>query len=553
MTIAIHYSAVRQAPKAGQVYGLQVAVLDWLRAWMHYARQEKLAFLIADEAAQREVLAIARESGIDPQRLAFLDARFPRENLKGIDTIFRADSDPHDLFWQRDLAGAPFSFCGLAHAMTGREAAAALEQFLLAPTSSRDAILCPSKAVASVIARTWEHLGAFYEKRLGRALPCAAQLPVLPLGVDTARIASRVTPDKRAAQRKALGVADDAIVLLWVGRLSHAIKAHPLAMFRAAELAAKQTGRDVHLVMQGYFVPEEAKLSFAALAQDVCPTAKVHFVASDDRRYPDGLWAAGDIFLSLVDNMQESFGLTPVEAIAAGLPRVLSDWDGYRDGVTHGVDGFLVPTAQPPAGAGADLAATLLGERESYGGYLALTAQCVAVDAEAAAKAIAALIEDPALRARIAEAAKKRLPDYDWARLIPAYEEMWAGLREGKQVAEKPASVGAPPEPLLHPHAGDPFFLFESYPSERLSLTTRVTIAASPDEMQKTMAHQINTLASGFMIPSAEIPKFLGVTAQQRTLSLGELFSFWPEAARPALWRTTAWFLKLGFLRLVRD
>ena len=48
--------------------------------------------------------------------------------------------------------------------------------------------------------------------------------------------------------------------------------------------------------------------------------------------------------------MQESFGLTPIEAMAAGLPRVISDWDGYRDSVNDGEDGFLIRTARnrPP-------------------------------------------------------------------------------------------------------------------------------------------------------------------------------------------------------------
>ena len=42
-------------------------------------------------------------------------------------------------------------------------------------------------------------------------------------------------------------------------------------------------------------------------------------------------YAAADIFVSLSDNIQETFGLTPVEAMAAGLPVVASDWDGYRE------------------------------------------------------------------------------------------------------------------------------------------------------------------------------------------------------------------------------
>ena len=117
------------------------------------------------------------------------------------------------------------------------------------------------------------------------------------------------------------------------------------------------------------------------------------FVPNKDERFPDGLWAAGDIFLSLVDNVQESFGLTPIEAMAAGLPRVLSDWDGYRDSVTHGEDGFLVPTRQPPPGSGAALASLLLDGRDQYGGYLAKTALSVAIDQEMAAQCIAMLIK----------------------------------------------------------------------------------------------------------------------------------------------------------------
>ena len=54
--------------------------------------------------------------------------------------------------------------------------------------------------------------------------------------------------------------------------------------------------------------------------------------------------ASGDVFLSLPDNIQETFGLVVVEAMASGLPVLGSDWDGYRDLVVHGETGFLVPT-----------------------------------------------------------------------------------------------------------------------------------------------------------------------------------------------------------------
>ena len=54
--------------------------------------------------------------------------------------------------------------------------------------------------------------------------------------------------------------------------------------------------------------------------------------------------SACDLVLSLVDNIQETFGLSIAEAMAAGRPVVASDWDGYRDLIRHGIDGYLVPS-----------------------------------------------------------------------------------------------------------------------------------------------------------------------------------------------------------------
>ena len=53
--------------------------------------------------------------------------------------------------------------------------------------------------------------------------------------------------------------------------------------------------------------------------------------------------AAADLFCSPSDNLQETFGLSVLEAMASSLPVVASDWDGYRDLVVHGRTGWLVP------------------------------------------------------------------------------------------------------------------------------------------------------------------------------------------------------------------
>ena len=436
MSTAIHYTSIRQpAAQDREVFGVQIAIRDWLKAYFRYARTEKLSFLIGDTTELQELQEIAAEAGIDPKRLAFLDRRFPEQNFPQFTTIFRPEPDTRNLLWQRQLGGS-YTFCGLAHAISGAEAGAVLQEYCLAPSQESDAIICPSRAVQSAIRAFWDSYGDYLNTRFGAKYRCPVQLPVIPLGVDVEKFTAKTTPDKRASQRKLLGAEENDIILLWVGRLSAAIKAHPLAMFQAAERAAAKTGAKVHLVMVGYFVPQTAETQFKKLAVGVCTQATVTFIATNDPRFPDGLWAAGDIFLSLIDNMQESFGLTPIEAMAAGLPRVISDWDGYRDSVTDGEDGFLIRTTQPPAGNGLDLTAQVLSGREVYGGYLAKTALTVAVDAEQAGDRLAQLITDKNLRASMVEKARQRVRSiYDWQHIIPAYENLWHDLtarrREG--------------------------------------------------------------------------------------------------------------------------
>ena len=295
--------------------------------------------------------------------------------------------------------------------------------------------------------------------------------------------------------------------------------------------------------MLGYFVPQEAEAQFQKLASDICAKATVTFVAANDKRFPDGLWAAGDIFLSLIDNMQESFGLTPIEAMAAGLPRVVSDWNGYRDSVTDGEDGFLIRTTQPPAGNGFDLTAQVLSGREIYGGFLAKAALTVAVDAEQAGDRIAQLITDKNLRASMSEKARARAHAiYDWKNIIPAYENLWRDL------AARRVSSPAKWKSAL-PQLPDPYTMYESYPTARLAESDKISLAASIDQIKILWRHEINMYANDVCIAPTDISALLGWLGEAGESPISALFSRFPALDKPRLWRTIAWLQKLGIVK----
>ncbi|MFX4717673.1 glycosyltransferase, partial [Acinetobacter baumannii] len=85
----------------------------------------------------------------------------------------------------------------------------------------------------------------------------------------------------------------------------------------------------------------------------------------------------------------ETFGITPLEAMAAGLPVVVSDWDGYRATVRHGVEGFLVETLGGPPGLGDLMLDRHLFGMDSYQSYVGQVAQYTAVHVAKAAEALA--------------------------------------------------------------------------------------------------------------------------------------------------------------------
>ena len=87
----------------------------------------------------------------------------------------------------------------------------------------------------------------------------------------------------------------------------------------------------------------------------ICPDVMCHFIDGLNQKNKNLILSSSDIFISLTDNFQETFGLTPLEGMAAGLPVVVTDWNGYRDTVRNNLDGFTIPTISLESGQSDDL------------------------------------------------------------------------------------------------------------------------------------------------------------------------------------------------------
>jgi hypothetical protein len=284
-----------------------------------------------------------------------------------------------------------------------------------------------------------EHVARRFADEHGLALAYEGRLEVVPLGVDT----DRYRPLDRVAARTRFAFDPSEIVLLWLGRLSGIDKADLLPLLGSfAGLCRANPTKKLRLVCAGTDRPGErfgtALSDYAAhLAMSAAEVTVIRDEASF-MPFKAELYAAADIFVSPVDNVQETFGLTPIEAMACGIPQVVSDWDGYRDTVVDGETGFLVPTLWTRSTR--DLNAGALTSESAFD-HLAM-AQSVVVDGPALAAAIQRLIDDPALRERMGRASRERAETmFSWASVIPRYELLWNELsKEAELAAATPRS-----------------------------------------------------------------------------------------------------------------
>jgi hypothetical protein len=259
-------------------------------------------------------------------------------------------------------------------------------------------------------------------------------------------------------------------------------------------------------------------------------------------------WRVADIFMSLADNIQETFGLTPLEAMAAGLPVVVSDWNGYRETVRHAVDGFRVPTYLPPAGAGQHLAALYGCGRISYDDYVGSTALCSAVDIDVCATHLTQLIEEPRLRREMGAAGRQRAREsYDWRTVIGQYQQLWTELAARRRCAPKPTR----PFNCRHPGRQDPFQVYRSYASHVVTEGTSMRLwTENPRQLfEQISSHSIDLPIHRTLADADEIISLLN-QLKRGPILVGDFLATRPVNQHAPWYRTITWMAKVGLIRL---
>jgi glycosyltransferase involved in cell wall biosynthesis len=510
-----------------------------------------------NESAARELLAQLRGDGFQgtvqwshlPQFHAAIEAG----------TLYYPAPPAKDLAAARNLTNpSTFSLMGVTHTLSSTGAADQVSDCILPPFKPWDALICTSTAARDFVLKLHEEMREVWREGVGATRFVDIQLPVIPLGVDASSFMQSDDDDTagpisarakaRAVVRNTLGIGPGGTVFLFAGRLSFHAKANPAALYQALQSIASKTG-PIICIEAGVFPNAAIQRGFQAAQAALAPDVTFMWVDGNDAAKYRSAWQAADVFVSLSDNIQETFGLTPVEAMAAGLPVIVADWNGYKDTVRDGIDGYRIPTVMPPAGVGSDLALRHALGVDSYDYFIGRTSMATVVDPTALASACLRLAIDPALRRQMGAAGRRRaVVEYDWPVILRRYDALAAQLNEIRRAHSGP-SLTMPAQPW--PQRADPFHRFAHFPTATLPGHWRVRV--QPDAQRRLpqllSLSMLNYVFSADSMTAEMVERLLaaagngGESTVQATLSAA-------GCATPAGVRALMWLWKFGLVEI---
>lgn len=530
-------------------FGKDVANQGLYRALAEHGNFSQLHWLTAQPASTQQLRdAFLPRGGATALRATdLLDLYAPC--LSG--TLLRGQPYLAELAWIRGAFRRPsaYSLVGLIHTLAPPAVRELIGACTVAPVQPWDALVCTSPSVQQALTTMFDQWEHHLRERLGARHCPRPQLPLIPLGVDHEPIQTAAADGSaRQRLRRQLGLAPEDLLVLWVGRLSYFEKAFPQPMFQALHRAQERLPQRLHFAMAGWFPGGDADHRLYRQAADrYCPGVPLHCLDGRDSAVVAQCWAAADVFLSLVDNPQETFGLAPVEAMAAGLPVVASDWDGYRFTIRHGQDGFLIPTlGGPQGGIGDELAARHCLGLMSYQDYVGSVAQHTAVDVEAAAEALVCLAADPQRRRGMGASGQRNVRDrFAWPVVVGHYRQLLGQLAELRREAGDSQPIP------WHPLRGNPFADFAGFATTQLGLDTPLALVQNLDwaldQLQRLT--DLDRCYEGCHAPPEELEPLLRTLAQQGQASPRQLLQSSDPARHQPLLLALGWLAKLGLLR----
>lgn len=441
-----------------------------------------------------------------------------------------------------------FPVTGVTHALDTIKLHMSFMQILLARPKPFDAIVCTSKCAVDMLTKAFDHIRETFDSVYQAKLSASPALVQIPLGIPE----EMFRPQDRIECRSQLGIAPNHFVMLSLGRFSPRRKAD-LAPFLECVAWLKEQPLNHHKLPEFTLILAGAgRAPDLKLVQDMVDRLglqkEVRIEGNVSSETKILLYGAADVYISLVDNYQETFGLSIIEAMAQGLPVIASDFNGYKELVAHQRTGFLIPTYVSSSHEPWEPLSALL----NFTMLRFYRAQKIAFDLEQLALAIMTLASHQGLRQEMGFRARTRALPYRWHSVIPRYEELWSEQKARAADWYRLAQSTNHLPPMLIPCTEK---YFSHYPTLRLTAEDRIKLSDYGTDRCRQNFQPIvyEELAS---LLQEDCLKFLTQQLAQETVSIEALLDRCQkafDASREMLLVHLDWLLKHGFIAIVRS
>jgi UDP-glucose:(heptosyl)LPS alpha-1,3-glucosyltransferase len=177
---------------------------------------------------------------------------------------------------------------------------------------------------------------------------------VLHPGVDVVRFSSPDRDSCRAEIRTRYGIGASDLLILFVG-MNFEVKGLDVIIAAIAKAQSARPGASIRLLVVGR--GNEEKYREIARLHGI---AEAVLFAGKQTEGIERYYRAADLFMML--STFDTFGMVVLEAMAAGLPVIVSPNVGAKDLIREGVNGFIIPDCRD-ADAAADRIVCMLDTR----------------------------------------------------------------------------------------------------------------------------------------------------------------------------------------------
>lgn len=461
--------------------GAHVAIMELLKNIVTHGGYDRFDFLLGLGGHSRgEASEYIDRQNWDPRQILIYDGRLPLEKLEcnKYHTLYLPGPDIHTVLAMRHALGSPLApVTAVNHTMSYRGMMPLWLELLLGHVLPCDAIVCTSRASREAIAMSMEVLAERLSTQLGAKIPpFRGQIRIIPLGVDV-KFWHPETDETKARGKKDLALPEKSCLIFCPGRFSTGDKMD-LRPFLIAihRLLPALSPDNVNVALVGDDRGNESEL----IQRFVNKLGLGHVVRIDTNGNPSNIrqyYRAADIFVSLADNVQETFGLTVVQAMACGLPTIVSDWNGYKDTVVSGATGIRIRTFWANCDKQISGLSSVLHREYDH----LFLSQSVSVDIEEMVSALHLLVTDRERRRAWGEAGRKRAEElYAWPVVIRQYRDLWDECHARFLDIDSPQWCREDSDAVLSPQF---FRRFAHYPSEIIAPETKLGAGATGAEL----------------------------------------------------------------------